>query len=461
MKARILQTLTDLRTYALTKPCEVELFYHEEESALMRFANSAVSLNTNEHLIRLEITAHAGRRRASYEMITDLNKVDDMRKGIDIAAEMVQHAQPLAYDPTIPVFTESFADESCCDAALAGISGAEKLATFNAAVEGLETQQIQLSGVFSSGVNTVAQINTRSEHTQFFRTTDAQVTVVLAHNTLKWEVQAEQSAQQKSDLDAPGLRDELAFLVEQYTHAPSGQLPLGGYDVVFGPAATAAMLGFMNWIGFNGGMARRGYSCLREDQVGTRVLSDKITIVDDPTRRETFPYRRDLTGIPRKPYPLFDRGVFAGFIWTQDDADEFGAQPTGHTVGHKSLVLHGGSEPIDSLAALAASPRDRDLLYVPFLHYTNIVNPTEGLFTGSSRFGALLLKKDGSVMIPYNMRLTQSVLNVFGDKVAWLSQKTVPYNTSHSYGARNPTAIIVPQLMRVNDLEISHSNASF
>ncbi len=107
----------------------------------------------------------AGRRRASYEMITDLNKVDDMRKGIDIAAEMVQHAQPLAYDPTIPVFTESFADESCCDAALAGISGAESWRPSNAAVQGLETQQILLSGVFSSGVNTVAQINTRSEHT--------------------------------------------------------------------------------------------------------------------------------------------------------------------------------------------------------------------------------------------------------------------------------------------------------
>ena len=30
--------------------------YHEEDSYLMRFANSAISLNTNEHLIRLEIT---------------------------------------------------------------------------------------------------------------------------------------------------------------------------------------------------------------------------------------------------------------------------------------------------------------------------------------------------------------------------------------------------------------------
>ena len=56
MKEQILQTLSDLRAYALAKGYEVELFYHEEDSYLMRFANSAISLNTNEHLIRLEIT---------------------------------------------------------------------------------------------------------------------------------------------------------------------------------------------------------------------------------------------------------------------------------------------------------------------------------------------------------------------------------------------------------------------
>ncbi len=222
MKARILQTLTDLRTYALTKPCEIALFYHEEDSALMRFANSAVSLNTSEHLIRLEITAHASRKRASYEMITDLNQLAEMRQGIDIAADMVEHAQPLAYDPTIPTFTESYVDESAHDPTLAAIDGAGKLSAFNAAVAGLGTPQLQLSGIFSSGVNTVAQINTRSEHTQFFRTTDAQMTVVLAHNGLKWEVQAEQSAQQKSDLDSQALRDE-SGLSRQRVHPRSGR----------------------------------------------------------------------------------------------------------------------------------------------------------------------------------------------------------------------------------------------
>jgi hypothetical protein len=91
----------------------------------------------------------------------------------------------------------------------------------------------------------------------------------------------------------------------------------------------------------------------------------------------------------------------------------------------------------------------------------NIVNPTKGIITGSSRFGALLLKKDGSVAIPYNVRLTQSLLDIFGDKVAWLSKSSIPYNNSQSYGARNPSAILVPSFMQVNDLEISHSNSSY
>jgi hypothetical protein len=56
VKDRILQTLHELRAYALSKGVEAAFFYHEEDSHLMRFANSAISLNTNEHLIRLEIT---------------------------------------------------------------------------------------------------------------------------------------------------------------------------------------------------------------------------------------------------------------------------------------------------------------------------------------------------------------------------------------------------------------------
>ncbi len=461
MKALILQTLQNLRDYALTKGCAIALFYHEEDSYLMRFANSAISLNTNEHLIRLDITAYAGRRRASYELITDLSRVEEMKRGIDLAAEMVQHAEPLSYEPTVPVFDESFSDESAYDEQLAQLSNAERLQYFNQAAAGLETADLKLSGIFSCGSVILAQINTRSEHTQYFRMSDAQVSVVLAHSALKWEVQAEQSAQQKADLNPASLHADLAFLVEHYRHDTPRQLPLGSYDIVFGSAATALLLDTMNWIGFDGGMMKRGFSFLADEKIGQRVLSDKVSLTDDPQRLDTYPFARDFTGIERGPFPIIEAGVFRGWTWSQDDADEFGACPTGHTVAHKSLVLAGGSQNVSSLQELVAMPRDRDILFIPFLHYMNFVNPSMGIITGSSRFGTLLLKKDGSAAIPYNVRLTQSLLDPFGDKVAWLSQTTRPYNVSQSYGSRNPKAIIVPDFMQVNGLEISHSNPSY
>jgi predicted Zn-dependent protease len=461
MKDRILKTMQELRAYALQKNYEITLFYHEEDSYLMRFANSAISLNTNEHLISLDVTAYEDRKRAEYGLITDLGKVDEMKKAIDAAAELVKHAQPLNYQPAIPTFTESFSDESGYDPALGELSNEDRLAFFNQASAGLETADIKLSGIFSNGATTQAQINTRSEHTQFFKFSDAQVTLVLSHATLKWEVQAEQSAWQKKDLNPAPLREDLAFLVERYQNDTPQQLPLGNYDIVFGPAATADMLNFFNYIGFSGGLMKRGMSFLSEEKVGQKVLSDQVTLSDDAGCLDTFPYKRDFMGLRRDLFPLFKAGVFQGFTWSQDDADEFDAQATPHTARHKSLVMAGGKQDVRNLTDLVKQSREKDILYIPFLHYMNIVNPTKAIVTATSRFGALLLKKDGSVVVPFNVRITQSLLDIFGDKVEWLSKTTVPYNTSASYGGRNPVAIVVPVFMRTRDLEISHSNSSY
>lgn len=461
MKDQILQTLHDLRKYALDKGYEIELLYQEEDGSLIRFANSAVSLNTSEHLIRVSITATLDRRQASVGLITDLSKLDEMKHSIDVAAEMVKHSQPLTYKPTVPTYAETFSDESGYDASLARLSSEERLAYFDQVSADLETDDLRLSGIFSCGSNILAFANTHSEHSLFFRTSDAQITAVLAHAALKWELIAEQSARATSDLDPNSLHHELAYLQERFAATDPEQLPLGAYDVVFGPAAIAEMLGMMKWIGFDGGLMRRGYSFLSESNIGQGVFSSSLTLTDDPSRPETFPFKMDFTGILRRPYPIVEEGIFRGFLWSQDSADEFGATPTGHTVTHLSLAVRGGDAQVHSLAELVALPRERDVLYVPFLHYMNIVNPTKGLITASSRFGALLLKGDGSVAVPFNVRLTQSLLDIFGERVEWLSKHTLPYNTSSSYGARNPVAIIVPRFMQVRGLEISHSNPSF
>lgn len=461
MKEKILETLSELRAYAVEKGYDIELVYHEEDSYLMRFANSAISLNTNEHIIRLDITANEDRKRASYNLITDLSHMDEMKHGIDIAAEMVKHAQPLSYSPTIPVYTETFIDESGFDASLAQISNEERLAYFNKVAGSLETEDLRLSGIFSNGANTYAITNTRSQHSLYMKTSDAQVSTVLAHTKLKWEVTAEQSAQNKTELDPLALNRELALLVHHYENDEAIQLPLGTYDIVMGSAALADFLTYFKYIAFDGGLMKRGFSFMREENIGQKVFSDKFTLVDDTDDLRTFPLKRDFNGMVRKPYTIYEKGVFKGFVWSQDDADEFGAKATGHSVPHYSLSMHGGDQDVATLEDLLKMPRDNDILYFPFLHYAGIVNPPKGIITGSSRFGALLLKKDGTVQVPYNYRLTISMFDLFGDKVQWMSKQTTAYNLSSSYGSRNPMATVVPNFMRINGLEISHSNSSY
>jgi hypothetical protein len=91
----------------------------------------------------------------------------------------------------------------------------------------------------------------------------------------------------------------------------------------------------------------------------------------------------------------------------------------------------------------------------------NAVNPSKGLLTGSSRFGALFFKRDGSIEVPYNVRLTHSFQDFFGDQLAWMSRQQTVYNASASYERRNPTAFLLPRFVCVDGLEVSHSNSSY
>ena len=187
MQQSVIALLKELRAYALEKSLRAAIYYHEEDSYLMRFANSAISLNTNEHLVRLQISVYDGNKHADYEMIADPNQIESL-KPRSIRRRMASRAQALSYTPSIPCYRETVIDMQAYDPFLAGITNPERLEFFNTLARGLETETIKLSGVFSNGTTITAQISTESEHTQYFACTDASITAVLSHQKLKWEV---------------------------------------------------------------------------------------------------------------------------------------------------------------------------------------------------------------------------------------------------------------------------------
>lgn len=461
MSQKVIELLKQIRKAALDRGLKAMIAYHEEESYLMRFANSAISLNTNEHLVRLDMVAFDGKKQVSYGLILDPSDMTTIEQGLDRLVEMLPHAEPLSYQPTFPVYSKNVVDERSYDPALAKLTNKERLEYFNTLAKGLENDDIKLSGIFSNGTTTTAQISTANEHSQLFRSTDAQITAVLSSESLKWEVNAEQSAQKKSDLDAKSLHEDLALLVKHYQEDEAVQLPVGKYTVVLGPAATAELVQIMGYYGMTGQAFKQGYSFLKEDDMGKPIFSEKINLYDDPSAVEIYAETHDQYGLERSKFALIEDGKFGAFMWDQDSADEFDQTPTGHNISHFSPVMDAGEKKIGSLKQLIEMDREEDLLYIPYIHYMNVVNPSQGMITGSSRFGALYLKKEGGVQVPYNVRLTQKFTDFFGDRVEWLSKKQLAYNVSSSYGRRNPSALLIPRFICVKGIEISHSNPSY
>ena len=456
-----IDALKALRAYAISQDIKAALTLHREDSHLVRLANSGVSLNTSEALTRVTVTAYADNRTAGVQVMCDLADKETLRRAVDQAGEMLKFASPLSYCPTFPAISESSEDTAGYDQGLAGISNEDILAYINAATEGLESDDVKLSGNFSVGSTVSIALSTATEHTVTWRASDAQITLVLSSLEDKWEINAEQSAAKLSDLNPGAMHRRLSFLKDKYQACPALQLPLGPYRVVFGAAATAEYVSLLSYLGVDGGTMKRDNSINAKEDIGKKRLSEQVTLVEDPSNLDTFAIPVDMHGRKRQAKAWYNRGVFAGFIWTQDAADEHGETATGHDVPHLSFSLLPGDQNVNELEELSALAKDGDILYVPYLHYTGIVNPTEGLITGTSRFGALMFKQDGSIVVPYNVRFTEKLGDLFGEKLRWLSSETTAYNTSSTYDARDPVAFVVPKLMCCDDVKVEISNKSY
>jgi predicted Zn-dependent protease len=116
-----------------------------------------------------------------------------------------------------------------------------------------------------------------------------------------------------------------------------------------------------------------------------------------------------------------------------------------------------GSGPADFLEAVEGIDR---VLYIPAIHYMNIPNMSKGIFTGSSRFSAVLVEKGKIVSPIFSSRITDQFDNIFGN-VLEISSKTTSVNTSNTYGRRNPSAVSVPTWMLVDDVKITDCADSF
>jgi predicted Zn-dependent protease len=231
----------------------------------------------------------------------------------------------------------------------------------------------------------------------------------------------------------------------------------GDYTVLFGAQAIADILMMAGWTGFMGRSWEEKMGWTSNRQPGDMIFGENVTIVDDPGDPHTYRFGFDYQGRRRRLFPIVQAGALKQLMYDTSTAGKYGKSPTGHDIYSPSIVMETGDGPSDPLEAVKGMGR---VLYIPALHYMHVPNRSEGIFTGSSRFSAVLVE-DGHVVQPmFSTRVTDTFESVFGS-VRVMSSVPVSVNQSNTYGRRSPVALSVPQYVVAEGVKITDCADSF
>ncbi len=448
--------LMQIRDEAADKGIQAKLLLHHEKSHLMRIGNNSVSLNTSEDLLRLDVEVVDGRRQGSQTYLGHIGSADIVRSVLEQAVEKTRVATPKNYDPLKDVVQKPVTDDHQFDVDLADLDPGEKAAAYAEIFHGLG-EQYNYSGAWSSGAMEIYLLTTANSNEAYHRSTDQLFSVVLKHPEARWELSHHQTGWRFDDFQAEKTVEKLGKLLPVFEKNAGFKVEPGDYTVILGSEALAELMAMAVYTGMTGRGWEEKQSWTAKYKPGDRILGENISLVDDPGNPDTFMFGFDLSGRQRKIFPLIGDGDLISLMYDSATAARYGKEPTGHDIGSPSMVMDTGFGPEDPLEAVKDKGK---VLYIPALHYMNLPNRAKGIFTGSSRFSAVLVE-DGEIVSPmFSARITDSFQNVFSN-VCTVSSLSESVNISNTYGRRMPVAMSVPSYIVSQGVKITDSSDSF
>jgi len=443
-----------VRDEAAEKGIDALFTMHREKSHLMRIGNNSVSLNTSEDLTRLDVEVINGRREGSYTIMGDITGPESVRKALDVAVEKASVSTPKDYDPISRMVEENAEEMLQYDEALETLDPGEKAVVYREVIEKTGSH-LNFSGSWSSGSTEVLLASTKNDNLAWRIGTDQQFTCVLKHPEKKWELASFQTGWQAGEVKAESTIESFNWLLPIYGN-PGFRVEPGEYTVLFGSQAVAEIVGMAIGTGMSGRGYEEGMNWTCGRKPGDSILSDKITVIDDPTDMNTFRFGFDMAGMTRNVFPIVEKGRMMNLFYDLATAAKYGKKPTPHS-GSASVVVSPGDGPECPMEAVRGMGR---VLFIPALHYTHIPNRSKGIFTGSSRFSAVLLENGEMVSPIFSSRITDTFQNVLGN-VAVLAPWCTSVNGSSTYDRRMPEAASVPGYMVSTGVKITDSAESF
>jgi PmbA protein len=396
---------------------EAEALVMAEDAALTRFANSQIHQNVAETSTTLNLRFVVGKRVG----VASSGRTDDegLRRLAENAAAIARVVEELDDWGGLPAPTSIEALPQAYAAATASASPEVRADGVRAVISAADAAGVTAYGSFSTGTETTAVATSTGIRAAGTRTVSQLLTVSMGPNG--GTGYAEQSSVDVTAIDAAAIGRESAQKARATGNAVG--LDAGDYPVVLEEYAVVDLLDMLGYLGFSALALQEERSFV---EIGKRIGSDLVSIVDDGRDPAGLPMAFDFEGVAKQRVPLVEAGVCRGVVHDAQTGARDGVASTGHGLPAPNPY---GPFPLNQVMAAGTTSRDeligsldRGLLVTRF-HYTNPVHPKLAIVTGMTRDGTFLVEGGRIVGPVKNLRFTQSYLDALAGTVAVATER--------------------------------------
>jgi PmbA protein len=384
---------------------EAEALVMAEDAALTRFANSQIHQNVAETNVVVNLRFAVGKRvGVASSGRTDVEGLRQLAANAAAIAHVVEELEDWA---GLPEPTHVEAVQAAYAPATASASPELRADGARAVIAAADAAGVTAYGSFSTGTETTAVANSRGIRAGGTRTVAQLLTVSMGPDG--GSGYAEQAAVDATTIDAAAIGRESATKAGATTNAVA--IDAGDYPVVLEEYAVVDLLDMLGYLGFSALAVQEERSFV---EIGKRIGSELVSIVDDGRDPAGLPMAFDYEGVAKQRVTLLDHGVCRGVVHDAQTAARDGVPSTGHGLPAPNPY---GPFPLNQVMAAGETPRDdliagldRGLLVTRF-HYTNPVHPKLAIVTGMTRDGTFLVEEGRIVGPVKNLRFTQSYVD--------------------------------------------------
>jgi len=386
---------------------QAEVIAVQQTQQLTRFAGNVVHQNVAESSLELRVRIIANSRVGVAQL---RGEVPDAETRVVQAAEQARSFASESDPSPLPEPDGAGEVAAAFSEATESASPEDRARVAGLVIAAAEQQGVEAFGSVSTRTTRTAIVNSNGVRRHAATTQASVITVVRGEDGAGY---AAGHSADFGDIDAAAVGREAVDTCVRNQHA--GAVEPGLYEVVLTPYAVTDVVEHLSWMGFSALAKQEQRSFMRP---GRRLMSETVTIADDPADPGSFPFPFDLEGVSSRRVTSIDHGVCAGFLYDTPTARRDGVSSTGHSLPQpntygpyaRHLVMEAGDASRDELIASV-----RRGLLVTRLWYVRDVHPLRTIITGMTREGTFLIE-NGRIGRPVrDLRFTQSIVDALDD----------------------------------------------